>query len=222
MIDRMGQSQRLLLKMLLEEKRGLTIDDMVKGLEISRTAVNQHVAALENASFIERHALAKTGGRPCQVYVLSEKGVELFPKQYSWFADLLLKYLEDRIGRDETELLLRTMGEDLAEQMRHRLTGKTPREQLEEIAQIMQELGYEASAANVGEGELWLRAVNCIYHHLASEHPEVCSLDLAFLSALSRRTVQHAECMVREGKACRFRLGVLLEDSQKSRYQKLE
>jgi hypothetical protein len=49
-------------------------------------------------------------------------------------------------------------------------------------------------------------ARNCVYHHLAAEHPEVCELDLALLSSLLGGKIEHVECMVRGGASCRFRL----------------
>ncbi|CAL1241182.1 helix-turn-helix transcriptional regulator [Candidatus Methylocalor cossyra] len=222
MLSKMGQSQRQLLKMLLEEKNGLTIDEMVRGLAISRTAVNQHIAALKNDGLVETHTRAKTGGRPCHVYVLSDRGAELFPRKYGWFAELLLRELQARLGSRELEGLLRGIGEALGHELRHRLHGKAPIQQLEEIVALMREFGYETSlAGDPAAEEPVVRALNCVYHHLAASHPQVCCLDLAFLSALSGRRVDHIECMVRGGKACQFRLREALEDSQKSDYQTL-
>ena len=42
---------------------------------------------------------------------------------------------------------------------------------------------------------------------LAKAHPDVCRFDLAFMEAATGRPVQHLECLVRGGHACRFRLG---------------
>jgi predicted ArsR family transcriptional regulator len=52
-----------------------------------------------------------------------------------------------------------------------------------------------------------VEAYNCVFHALARAHPEVCRFDLAFMEAASGRPVQHLECLVRGGHACRFRLG---------------
>jgi predicted ArsR family transcriptional regulator len=68
----------------------------------------------------------------------------------------------------------------------------------------MTELGYDARsaiAARVPE----IQARNCVFHHLAQQHPSVCRFDLALLARASGRRVEHAECMLRGGKVCRFR-----------------
>src|SRR5690606_14798591 len=72
------------------------------------------------------------------------------------------------------------------------------------LAAAMTEAGYEAQA-NPAEGEV--TAYNCVFHRLASRFPEVCEYDLAFIRAVTGRSVDHTECMVRGGEACRFRLG---------------
>lgn len=223
MLNGYGQTQQQILKGLLENKEGLTIDDMVKALDITRTAIHQHVNSLERDGYVEKHALTKTGGRPGQVYVLSDKGVHLFPKQYAWFSELLLVDLEKQLGAKGLENYLRQLGESLADDLRNRLVGNTPVEQVAEIANIMQELGYEASVSPETNNELpAITACNCVYHDLASKHHEVCALDLALLSSLSGRKVEHAECMVRGGQACRFKIKGKLKRTQKSDYRTLE
>ena len=44
-------------------------------------------------------------------------------------------------------------------------------------------------------------------HGLASQHPQVCKFDLAYMEAVSGRRVHHMECIVRGGQVCRFKLG---------------
>lgn len=223
MLNGFGQTQQQILKSLLENKEGLTIEKMVKALDITRTAIHQHVSSLERGGYVEKHVLAKTRGRPGQVYVLSDKGIHLFPKQYALFSELLVANLEKQLGTEGLENVLRQLGENIADDLRNRLVEKTADEQVAEIASIMQELGYQASVNLEGGKRIsTLTACNCVYHHLASKHSEVCSLDLALLSSLSGRKVEHTECMVRGGQACRFEFKGKLKRAQKSAYQSLE
>lgn len=223
MLERLGYTQRQLLRLLLENKKGLTIDEMVKALEITRTAVYQHVNSLENSGYIEKHALTKTAGRPGQIYVLADQGIDLFPKQYAWLSDLLLSNLKDELGSEGLENCLRRLGESLAEATRHPVRSTAPVDKIAEIAAFMRDLGYEASLTPRSDEKLPnITACNCVYHHLAKKHHEVCSLDLALISALSGRKVRHLECMVRGGQACRFEITEKkLDGSQASNYESL-
>ncbi|MBN50581.1 MAG: hypothetical protein CMN85_13695 [Spongiibacteraceae bacterium] len=68
----------------------------------------------------------------------------------------------------------------------------------------MDSLGYEAET---GSNSNEIVAYNCIYHHLAEKHPEVCEFDIAFLESASKKSVTHTECIVRGGHCCRFSIG---------------
>ena len=211
-INAFGERQRQLLTLLLENKAGLTGDDLVGHLKISRTAVHQHLTALERDGYVEKHTRTSSGGRPGFGWCLSESGVHLFPKQYALFSDLLIHSLKDKLGSEELVSLFRTLGEGLARDYKPQLQGKTLAEQIDRVAEMMTELGYQAKSAPDPQAELPLiDARNCVYHHLAREHKEVCELDLALLGSLLESDIEHIECMVRGGEACRFR--VLARDS---------
>lgn len=218
MLNEFGETQRKLLMELMNNKEGMTIDHIGKSLNISRTAVNQHINSLEKEGYLEKFTLSSSGGRPGRAYTLSNKGVHLFPKQYAWFSEILLRNLKDSLGSEGLERLLRKLGEQIAEQNASRLSGMNSAETLGEIALIMKELGYESRA----DSDSVIKACNCVYHDLASANPEVCSFDLALLSAMSGRKVEHIECMVRGGCMCRFRLKEKLKPSEKSDYTVLK
>jgi len=206
-ISTLGERQRQLLTLLLETKAGLSAAELASRLDISRNAVHQHLTALERDGYLEKQARAARGGRPGYAWRLSTRGVHLFPKQYALFSDLLIRSLKEKLGSEGLVGLFRNLGGTLAENYLPRLQGKTVEQQIEAVAAIMQELGYQAQTAPDAEAKLPLiDARNCIYHHLADEHREVCELDLALLSSLLKADIEHVECMVRGGAACRFKV----------------
>ncbi|HNP37110.1 MAG TPA: HTH domain-containing protein [Woeseiaceae bacterium] len=206
-INAFGGRQRQLLTLLLESKKGLGVDDLADALKISRSAVHQHLTALERDGYVDKEVRASSGGRPGNTWYLNERGVHLFPKQYALFSDLLIQSLKDKLGSEELIAMLRNLGENLAKDQASNLHGKSVKEQIESVAEIMREFGYQARTVPDPEAELPLiDARNCIYHHLAREHSEVCELDLALLSTLLDADIEHVECMVRGGSACRFRV----------------
>jgi DeoR family transcriptional regulator, suf operon transcriptional repressor len=208
-LTRFGQRQRQLLALLLENKAGLTIDELVSALGVTRTAVYQHMASLEKDGYVEKHRLTETGGRPGQSYILTERGMNLFPKQYAWFSQLLLNTLKEKLGSDGLESALRESGRQLAGVLSGRMAGKDAAGQVMEMVGILQELGYQASAVPDDDGSALpvIRACNCVYHQIAKEMPEVCQLDLSLMSTLLGREIEHLECMARGGQTCRFRVG---------------
>ncbi len=206
-IDAFGEGQRRLLTALLETKQGLTADELAERLAVSRSAVHQHLTALERDGFVAKQTLAPRGGRPGYAWTLSDDGVHLFPKQYALLASLLVDALKQTLSSAELVRVLRVLGAKLAAEHADRLRGKTRKEQVAIVAQIMGELGYHArTAPDPGASLPLIDARNCVYHHLAAEHREVCELDLALLSSLLGAKIEHVECMVRGGASCKFRV----------------
>ena len=72
--DPMSGTRQGILDQLLEHKNGMTVDEIIAAVGISRTAVNQHLIALERRNFIQKGSPRKTGGRPVQTYILTQEG----------------------------------------------------------------------------------------------------------------------------------------------------
>ncbi|BAN26343.1 helix-turn-helix transcriptional regulator [Caballeronia insecticola] len=205
--DPISSTRQGILDQLLEHKSGLTVDEIIAAIGLSRTAVNQHLIALERRNFIRKSAPRKTGGRPVQTYVLTQEGTNQFPKQYSWFSALLVSTLRNELGPERLDRYMFDLGMATSASLIPRLLGKTRSERITETVKIMNEAGFRASEIEP-EGLSKLPRVectNCVYHDLTRDHPEVCRFDIGFLSGLMGTEVEHQTCMQRGGEACRFR-----------------
>lgn len=202
-----GATQKQMLTLLLEHKDGITVDKFVDHFGISRTAVNQHLTALDRDGYVKVGWQQKTGGRPRNVYVLTDVGVNLFPKQYSWFSNLLLQMLQSELGPERLGTYLYRLGVNMAQDSLSRVDGQRPANKVPEIVRIMNETGFDARVIP-SQGDETIPRIeckNCVYHDLARDHPEVCQFDLGLLSTLMDLEIEHQDCMVRGGTACRFR-----------------
>ena len=204
-IDGFGLRQSELLQLLMRNKDGLTVEQLAVQLDISRTAVNQHLAALERDGHVERMDLTPTGGRPGRVFALTRRGINLFPKQYNLFSTLLLESMLKTLGREDVLTYLDGLGKDMAADLSRDLHGKPLDEKLGAITAFMNEVGFDARVADSSSvGAPTIEANNCIYHDLAQTHPEVCRLDLSLLETASGKAVEHTCCMARGAGLCRF------------------
>lgn len=202
-----SQRQQSLLRQLLAEGDGCSAEELAEHLGISRSAVDQQLKNLERDGYTQKFQRASTGGRPSYAYRLTDDGIHLFPKHYSMFSDVLLTLIKDKSGDEALLDYMTSLGSSLAQQFKQRITGMDDSTKMTQVAQLMQELGYEAEAlpASVSRpAEICAR--NCVYHHLAEQHEQVCQLDLALLGDLLGKEVEQTECMVREGSVCRFRI----------------
>lgn len=207
MLDMLSNRQQELLTLLLETKSGLTVDELARGLQITRNAVRQHLAALEGAGVVRASDTRPSGGRPQQLYALSEKGHELFPRQYSLLAGLMLEATILETGQDGLAVRMRSLGDSAAGRLLSELPSHAAgQDRTGRLVVFMKQMGYRARHADYGPDEPVVEADNCVFHDLARQHPEVCQFDLALISRFTGRSVDHASCMVRGDNVCRFRL----------------
>jgi len=204
-LSTIGQRQQSLLKNLLHNPTGMTVDALTQTLSISRNAVKQHLTALHANGYIESTSLTRSIGRPSRVYTLTDKGRELFPRHYSLLSTLLIDWIKNRLGDDELEACMTTLGEQVAQQFKARVDQHdTLSQAAEEVAGIMHQLGYEASASSNTADSAEIVAHNCVFHKLAKDTHQVCQLDLSLISNLLGTPVKHIDCMARGGPCCRF------------------
>jgi len=126
----------------------------------------------------------------------------MFPRRYSWFAELLIEAMMADAGREAVGDKLDEMGRAVGRQLLS-TRAATP-DRTAGLAAIMKELGYAAEVAPSADDTI--QANNCVFHHLAAKSPEVCRFDLGLIGAFTDAAVDHQECMVRGGRMCRFKL----------------
>jgi predicted ArsR family transcriptional regulator len=204
-LEHFGQTQQELLRFLLQQSEGTGVDAFSTTLGISRNAVRQHLTALERDGFVARGDTRATGRRPEQLYVLTPRGREIFPRRYDAFADLMIADVAETAGPEALTRLMTRMGEKAAAEVSLGGKSRSAPELSRRLATVMLDVGYEAHAGT-GNGGAEVVAHNCVFHHLAERFPQVCEFDLAFMRAATGADVEHTECMVRGGKVCRFQL----------------
>lgn len=200
-----GSRQEQILALLLNASNGLSIDDMAAKLDISRNAVKQHLVVLEKQQLVKEGILTSTGGRPARCYALTEQGVNHFPKQYAWFCNLLLNDLAAEMTPESLEKMMWNMGVKLANSLAPQFGHKNTQQKLEALVELMQSLGYHAELEQQ-EGGQSIKAVNCVYHDLAQQHPALCHFDQALITTLLEKPVEQISCMAKKDCACRFNI----------------
>lgn len=205
MLELLGPRQKDLLQLLLRHKDGLTVDELGTRLRVTRNAVRQHLAALTSEGLVVAGASKATGGRPTRLYVLSDKGRGLFPRQYSWLAQLMLESVRQEAGDGGLRQRLVALGNQVGAQLRGQHPAlRTRQDKVLKLAELMEQIGYSTAGTTVLDPTV-ISADNCVFHDLALKDPEVCHFDLALLASFTGSRVEHQECMARGGHVCRFK-----------------
>jgi predicted ArsR family transcriptional regulator len=205
MLQKISSRQHQILEHLLENRKGLSVDELAKALDISRTGVQQHFVVLERDGYIKKSTFNKTAGRPVTIYVITDKGNNYFPKQYAWFSALILGDLQQEIGAERFKAYMQKLGGKLADKLRSKFEGKNLAERIDELATVMTDFGFQVKVDMESESPN-IQACNCIYHDLAQEHHEICEFDLALMSSLLDKEVEQLSCMAKGDCNCSFRI----------------
>lgn len=120
MIEVFGARQKQLMRLLLRNKGGMTVDELALALKVTRNAVRQHLATLSKNGFVAPGRTRPTRGRPQQLHVLTDAGKEAFPRHYSWFAQLLVDAIAGEHGAEGLRTRLGRVAAAVATQLQQR------------------------------------------------------------------------------------------------------
>lgn len=199
-------NQRKILERLLDHHGGATLDELAAHLGVTRTAVQQHVARLLDLGYLAYEDAKGAVGRPRRRYLISEAGIDAFPKKYSWLANAILAQLAQKLGPGGSRAFMQELAGVVAGSLENRARPSDPTPvRLKRVTEMMNELGYRAALKPGGDGEgPVIEAVNCVYHSVAKQHPELCQFDVSLIEQASGMEVKLETCIAKGGAACRF------------------
>lgn len=199
-------NQRKILDFLLEHQQGVTLEELASHLEITKTAVKDHLMKIENLGYLSFTDSKGFVGRPRRRYLLSQEGHDAFPKQYSWLSNVLLELLAQDLGKEGVAQLMKNLADKVAKSMESKFKNiKSTVELLNKVTMALNELGYRAALkqSDLRKGAI-IEATNCVYHLVAKEHPELCGFDIRLIENASGMNVKLESCIARGGSVCRF------------------
>jgi predicted ArsR family transcriptional regulator len=200
--EKFFESTRGRMVTLLRRSRR-TIAELARALGLTDNGVRAHLAILERDGVVRQRGSVRRssgGGKPAYVYELTSEAEDLFPKAYATVLGRLLDVLAERLGLEESEALLRSVGRRLVE-------GKTvppdsTRARLEAAADVLSELGGLAELEEQ-DGTLIIRGYGCPLAAVTPDHPEVCRLAEALVAEVAGVPV-HERCDRSERPRCCF------------------
>ena len=187
----------------LLRRSGRTVEDLARALGLTDNGVRAHLAVLERDGIARQRGSVRRGsggGKPAYVYELTAEAEDLFPKAYEPALSRLLDVLAERLGPEESEVLLRSVGRRLVESRTVPPDGTRAR--LEAAAGVLNELGGLAELEE-RDGTLVIRGYSCPLAAVTPEHPEVCRMAETLVAEVAGVPVQE-RCDRGERPRCCF------------------
>jgi DeoR family transcriptional regulator, suf operon transcriptional repressor len=189
-----------------------TADDLAGELDITVSGARQHLTALADQGLVasvEAPVVDETGrrsrGRPSLAYHVTELADALFPKAYAALTNELLGYLEEESTESVDRMFARRRDHRIAA-AQHRLTGKKSlTARVAELADILDEDGYMATAEPIDGGAYRIVEHNCAIASVARRYGQACSSEIDFIRAvLPGTTVERVTHMVAGDRHCGY------------------
>ncbi len=190
---------------ILLRRASHTVDDLARALGLTDNGVRAHLAALERDGIVRQRGVVRRGsGKPAYVYGLTSQAEELFPKAYGPVLRELLSVLAERVGPEETEVLLRAVGSRMADG--HDVPAGGVRARLEAAVAVLTELGGLAELEERDDTVL-IRGYSCPLTAMVPDHPEVCRMAETLLTELTGVPI-HEHCDRGANPRCCFEAAV--------------
>jgi DeoR family suf operon transcriptional repressor len=200
------QPTRRELLIALKKRGEASVEDLAQVLEITVSAVRQHLTGLAGAGFVAHRAVTKGPGRPRHLYRLSAGAEALFPKYYSELTNELLSYVEDE-DPEVLERIFERRRRRRVEGALARLWGRPFPDKVSELARILDEDGYLADFQSLPDGSFRITEHNCAILGVARRWGLACVTEIDFLrEALPEAKVERVAHMMAGAHVCRYEI----------------
>lgn len=185
-----------------------TVEELARVFGLTDNGIRAHLSALERDGIVRQRGVVRRGsGKPAHVYGLTPQAEGLFPKAYGPVLRELLDVLAERVGPEETEVLLRAVGSRLADGRGVPVGGGGGvRARLEAGVALLNDLGGLAELEENGETVL-IRGYSCPLTAVARVHPGVCRMAETLLTQLTGVPI-HEHCDRGDGPRCCFEVSL--------------
>ncbi|OUB14360.1 transcriptional regulator [Bacillus thuringiensis serovar yunnanensis] len=190
---------------LLKREHQLSVKELAQLLNISEVAVRKHLNTLERDSLIQINEIKQPIGRPLQVYSLTSKSEEHFPKNYESMTVEFLHDLQESQGSEVIDFLFDKRQERLQKEYLPNISNKKPEQKVTELAKIQDEKGYMTELIKLDNNTYELIEYNCPIFSVASHFKKACRCETTmFQNVLGTKQVKRIFCQTDGETHCKF------------------
>lgn len=174
-----------------------TVAALAGTLHVTRSAVRNHLMALQADGLVIRRGVRPGKRRPSALYELTQRWESAFPQMYGEFATSLLAELHGRDVRGLESVLCRVSDRWIA-QDQPRVAGLHGHARVKRVQEILAERGFMPALERSGDG-YELREYNCPVVPLSARYVEICNAVHRWLETLLGVPLTRVKCM-RQGE----------------------
>ena len=186
----------------------VTVDDVASYLGITISGARQHLSALTEDGLVASTEVPRTSrGRPRLTYHATELADALFPKAYAALTNDLLGYLAEDDSEAIDRLFARRRDDRIANAQLRLAGRRTLAAKVDELARILDEDGYVATAERVGRDRFRLVEHNCAITEVARRYGQACSSEIEFIrTVLPDARVERTSHIIDGARHCAYEI----------------
>ena len=141
-------------------------------------------------------------GRPQQLYSLTAEADAYFPDNFAPLTAGVVRQMKQLLPADKVEGCFRMLAEEMAQPLAlDSPADERLDERMERVVSFLNERGY---MARWEPDSGLLHTHNCPYSGVASEHRELCCMDLALIESLSGESCERVQAIADGGRCCSY------------------
>jgi predicted ArsR family transcriptional regulator len=159
-----------------------TTDELAETLDITGSAVRQHLAALRSAGFVASTPERGHAGRPSNRYTATDASEQLFGTSTEFAARLL-----ELVDEEDPELVDRLFArhrERLVARYSAALDDRSVEGRVAAVTERLDAEGYLADCEGATDGDFRIHLHNCPIWAIAGRYPQACAAELGFVQDL--------------------------------------
>ena len=196
---------------MLYAVRGLgdaTVDEVAEYLGITISGARQHLTALSDDGLVEANEVEREQrgrGRPQLTYHATELADAVFPKAYAALTNDLLGYLAEENSETIDRLFARRRDDRIANARDRLAARRSLGAKVEELARILDEDGYLATAERIGRDHFRVVEHNCAITAVARRYGQACTSEIDFIRAvLPEARVERTSHIIEGARHCAY------------------
>jgi predicted ArsR family transcriptional regulator len=193
----------------LKENGEATVDELSEALgDLSPVTIRHHLDVMRGEGLVAAPVVQRrtTPGRPSHVYRLTERALELFPRNYRTLTDHMLAEIKASFGPAQVEAILDGIVERMATDAPSSGEDEPIERRLARAADYLTEQGYVAHWEKQGDGFI-LYVTNCPYHQVAEAHGEICAMDFRLIARLLGTPPRRVAALTGGDRNCAYVIG---------------
>ena len=193
---------------LLQKNGDGTVESLARAIGLATATVRRHLDILQRDGLVTFKEIHKKAGRPKYSFYLTEQGQETLPKGYDRLLSLMTQELalltiEDtktRNGEQILKLIFQRLSERASNEYSADVDGKDLEHRLGTLLHLLQQEDFSPEA-DILDGILRIRLLNCPYRFAALRNRAICSFDSSLISVILNVDPTLQEC-IQDGHSC--------------------